>query len=86
MRSWPSIWSGRCHFKRRFRWGVKDARDDTRLTDAHWAYRQPLLPKAATRGRPATDRRRRLEAIRYLVKWGCPWRYLPADFPPWQTG
>jgi transposase len=22
-------------------------------------------------------------ALRYLVKTGCPWRYLPNDFPPW---
>ena len=21
----------------------------------------------------------------YLNRTGCPWRYLPADFPPWQT-
>ncbi|MET0415274.1 MAG: transposase [Actinoplanes sp.] len=20
-----------------------------------------------------------------MVRWGCPWRYLPADLPPWQT-
>lgn len=22
-------------------------------------------------------------ALRYVVKTGCPWRYLPNDFPPW---
>jgi len=64
---------------------VKNAIYDTHLTDAQWAYLQPLLPKTAKRGRPATDRRRILDAILYLVKCGCPWRYLPADFPPWQT-
>jgi len=21
----------------------------------------------------------------YLLRTGCPWRYLPRDFPPWQT-
>ena len=26
-----------------------------------------------------------MDAIFYLVKCGCPWRYLPADFPPWKT-
>jgi transposase len=24
-------------------------------------------------------------ALRYLVKTGCPWRYLPTDFPPFHT-
>ncbi len=58
---------------------------DTNLTDAQWAYLQPMLPKPAKRGRPPKDRRRILVAILYLVKCGCPWRYLPADFPHWKT-
>ena len=24
-------------------------------------------------------------ALRYLIKTGCPWRYLPSDFPPYDT-
>ena len=24
------------------------------------------------------------DALRYLVRAGCPWRLLPNDFPPWQ--
>jgi putative transposase len=37
-------------------------------------------------GRPeAHPRREIINAIRYLVRCGCPWRALPADFPPWQT-
>lgn len=44
-----------------------------------------MLPKPAKRGRPPTDRRRIVDAILYVVKCGCPWRYLPTDFPPWQT-
>jgi putative transposase len=64
---------------------VKNAIYETSLTDAQWAYLQPLLSKPAKRGRPPTDRRRILDAILYVVKCGCPWRYLPTDFPPWQT-
>ena len=64
---------------------MKIATYDTNLTDAQWAYLQPMLPKLAKRGRPPKDRRRIIEAIRYLAKCGCPWRYLPADFPCWQT-
>jgi len=26
-----------------------------------------------------------IEAILYLDRTGCAWRYLPGDFPPWQT-
>jgi putative transposase len=38
------------------------------------------------RGRPRTHPLRRiLDAIFYLVRTGCAWRYLPNDFPPWQT-
>jgi putative transposase len=29
--------------------------------------------------------RRILDAIFYVLRTGCPWRYLPTNFPPWQT-
>jgi transposase len=64
---------------------MKIATYDTNLTDAQWAYLKPMLPKPAKRGRPPMDRRRILEAILYLLKCGCPWRYLPIDFPHWKT-
>jgi len=64
---------------------VKNATYETSLTDAQWAYLQPMLPKPAKRGRPPIDRRRILDAVLYVVKCGCPWRYLPADFPHWKT-
>lgn len=44
-----------------------------------------MLPKPAKRGRPATDLRQVIDAILYVVKGGVPWRYLPVQFPPWQT-
>jgi transposase len=25
------------------------------------------------------------DAMRYVVKTGCQWRYLPHDFPPWEA-
>jgi putative transposase len=64
---------------------MKIAKYDTDLTDAQWAYLQPMLPKLSKRGRPPKDRRGIIDAILYLVKCGCPWRYLPADFPNWKT-
>ena len=43
-----------------------------------------LAARAA--GRPRVwPVRRIVEAILYLDQTGCAWRYLPADFPPWQT-
>ena len=56
------------------------------LTDAEWACVQRHLPPLSTRGRPRTHPLRRiLDAIFYLVRSGCAWRYLPSNFPPWQT-
>jgi transposase len=55
------------------------------LTDAHWALLAPLLTRPASPrgGRPPKHGLRRIiDAIRYLVRTGCAWRLLPADFPP----
>ena len=59
------------------------------LTDTEWAVVEPLLP-APTRhprgGRPEKHPRREIvDAILYVVRSGCAWRQLPADFPPWET-
>lgn len=58
------------------------------LTGAQWALVEPLLPspQVGGPGRPCVHPRRRVvEAILFVVRTGCPWRYLPVDFPPWQT-
>src|SRR5215469_18726782 len=56
------------------------------LTDAEWACVQQYLPFGITRGRPRTHSLRDiLDAIFYVLRTGCPWRYLPANFPPWPT-
>lgn len=57
----------------------------TDLTDAEWAILEPLVPPPKSGGRPARQRREVLDAIGYVVRTGCAWRYLPHDFPPWQT-
>jgi putative transposase len=48
---------------------------------------EPLIPEASPGGRPRkTDMRAALNAILYLLRTGCPWRYLPRDsFPPRST-
>jgi transposase len=57
------------------------------LTDGEWARLGPLIPPADPGGRPRkTDMRAAMNAIFYLLRTGCPWRYLPGDpFPPRST-
>jgi putative transposase len=58
----------------------------TDLTDAQWAWIEPLLPAARPGGRPrSVDLREVVNASLYLVREGVHWRALPHDFPPWPT-
>lgn len=61
-------------------------RYDSDLTDAQWELIKNFFPAPREGGRPrSTNLRRVCDAIFYLAKTGCQWRYLPHDFPPWQT-
>src|SRR5947209_9337179 len=56
------------------------------LSDAEWKCLQGYLPPLPKRGRPPIHSLRAIfDAIFYVLRTGCPWRYLPANFPPWQT-
>ena len=57
------------------------------LTDAQWQCLEPLIPAAKWGGRPRkADMRAAMNAIFYLLRTGCPWRYLPrGPFPPRST-
>ena len=57
------------------------------LTDAEWAWLEPRIPPAKPGGRPRkTNMRAAMNAILYVLRTGCPWRYLPRDgFPPRST-
>jgi transposase len=56
------------------------------LSDAEWALIEALLPAPSGRGRPPVHPRRVIvNAILYVNRAGCAWRYLPSDFPPWPT-
>jgi putative transposase len=56
------------------------------VTDAEWSVLETVLPQAKTTGRPRKHALREMvNAIFYLVRSGCPWRYLPEGYPPWQT-
>src|SRR5271165_6142458 len=55
------------------------------VTDAQWALIEPHLP-VHPGGRPRkTDLRDVVDAVLYILRTGCQWRYLPKDFPPKST-
>ena len=57
----------------------------TDLNDNEWNILRPLLPLRARRGRPPTERRLVVNALRYWLRAGCAWRLLPREFGPWST-
>jgi putative transposase len=55
------------------------------VTDAQWTLIEPHIP-VYPGGRPReTDLRDVVDAILYVLRTGCQWRYLPKDFPPKST-
>lgn len=56
------------------------------LTDQQWELIKGLIPVARSSGRPRTTSMRQImNAVFYITRTGCAWRYLPGEFPPWQT-
>jgi putative transposase len=56
------------------------------LTDREWEYIKRLIPAAKPGGRKRqTDMRLTVNAIFYINRTGNQWRYLPREYPPWQT-
>jgi putative transposase len=55
------------------------------VSDAQWKLIEPLIP-VYPGGRPrTTDLRDVVDAVFYVLRTGCQWRYLPKDFPPKST-
>ena len=55
------------------------------VTDEQWALIKDQIP-IHPGGRPRTTNVRDvLDAILYILRTGCQWRYLPVDFPPKST-
>ncbi len=55
-------------------------------SDREWKYIKPFVPAPKLGGRDrTTDMRQVINAIFYVTRTGCPWRYLPREYPPWQT-
>lgn len=55
------------------------------VSDDQWRIIRSLLPKAKKLGRKPIDRRWVFDAILYWNRTGCQWRYLPKEFPHWNT-
>lgn len=57
------------------------------LSDGEWAYLQQHFPSEPSGGRPRTHSLRVIcNAIFYVLRTGCPWRYLPSSFPRFSNG
>ncbi|HEV2459991.1 MAG TPA: IS5 family transposase [Ktedonobacterales bacterium] len=56
------------------------------LSNAEWDCLQRFLPPRSPHGKLRRHCLRIIfDALFYLLRTGCPWRYLPSNFPPWQT-
>ncbi len=56
------------------------------LTDKEWHLIEPLIPRVSKPGRPRKySWRAILNAIFYVLRTGCQWRFLPHDFPKWKA-
>jgi transposase len=54
------------------------------LDNTEWALVEDLFDPPRREGRPATySRWEMVDAILFLARTGCQWRYLPACYPPW---
>jgi len=54
---------------------------ETNLTDARWEIIAEFIEDGRQR---KYSLRTVVDALLYVVKTGCQWRYLPTDFPKWQ--
>jgi transposase len=57
------------------------------LSDLEWEKIEPLFKVDYTKGGrpPKYNKREILNAVFYVAKTGCQWRFLPKTYPPWKT-
>ena len=56
------------------------------LNDLQWNIITSLIPKEKPGGRPrSTSMRAVVNALLYMNRTGCQWRFLPTEFPPRST-
>ena len=55
------------------------------VSDPEWAFVVPYLCLLAEdSGQRVYNLRDVFDGLRWIVRSGSPWRYLPKDFPPWE--
>jgi transposase len=53
------------------------------LSEGEWQLIMPHLPEPCLLGRPREHTWREIiNGIFYVLRTGCPWRYVPDDLPP----
>jgi transposase len=56
------------------------------VSDEEWSFAAPYLSLMTLDAPQRThDLRDVFDALRWLVRTGAAWRYLPGDFPPWEA-
>lgn len=55
------------------------------LTDAEWEILEPLLRGKRQRTPCGENTRATMNAVMYMARTGCQWRFLPNDFPDWRA-
>jgi len=57
----------------------------TDLTEKQWCEIEHLFLTGNYGKKRKHDKRSLINAVFYLTKTGCQWRFLPSNFPPWKT-
>jgi transposase len=82
MHRMPPMWTN----ENRHRYDRSHLRDPSDLTDAEWAFVEPLIPPAKRGGGKRTVAMRDMvNGLMYVLSTGCQWRALPKDLPARST-
>src|SRR4029078_7984582 len=67
------------------KWSMRTQPYPSDVSDEQWALIEPHLPVYPGGRARKTTRRDVVDAVFYILRPGCQWRYLPKDFPPKST-
>lgn len=63
---------------------TKPRRYASDVSDGEWGFCAPYLTRMSEQAPPRQhELRATFNALRWLVRAGCPWRMMPHDLPPW---
>ena len=57
----------------------------TDLTDSQWELIEGFFDTGNYGKNHRHSKRSLVNAVFYVIKTGCQWRFLPKDYPPWET-